>query len=89
MGPVKNHWELAGAVRGNSRDLGYAVGDAITAIVKDGRMKAICAKYGVAFTLPPRYGINRPVKDFSSLSKARHLAGFLVPMGNIFRPALV
>ena len=52
MGPVKNHWELAGAVRGNSRDLGYAVGDAITAIVKDGRMKAICAKYGVTFTPP-------------------------------------
>lgn len=52
MGPVKNHWELAGAVRGNSRDLGYAVGDILTAMVKDGRMKAICEKYGVKFTPP-------------------------------------
>ncbi len=52
VGPVKNHWELAGAVRANSRDLGYAVGDVLTAMVKDGRMKAICAKYGVTFTPP-------------------------------------
>lgn len=52
VGPVKNHWELAGAVRSNSRDLGYAVGDIITAMVKDGRMKAICEKYGVTFTPP-------------------------------------
>ena len=52
VGPVKNHWELAGAVRANSRDLGYAVGDVLTAMVKDGRMKTICAKYGVTFTPP-------------------------------------
>ena len=52
VGPVKNHWELAGAVRANSRDLGYAVGDVLTAMVKDGRLKAICEKYGVSFTPP-------------------------------------
>ncbi len=52
MGPVKNHWELAGAVRSNSRDLGYAVGDILTAMVKDGRLKAICDKYGVKYTPP-------------------------------------
>ena len=52
VGPVKNHWELAGAVRTNSRDLGYAVGDVLTAMVKDGRLKAICDKYGVTFTPP-------------------------------------
>lgn len=52
VGPVKNHWELAGAVRSNSRDLGYAVGDALTAMLKDGRLKAICAKYGVTLTPP-------------------------------------
>lgn len=52
VGPVKNHWELAGAVRTNSRDLGYAVGDVLTAMVKDGRMKAICAQHGVTFTSP-------------------------------------
>ncbi len=52
VGPVKNHWELAGAVRTNSRDLGYAVGDALSAMIKDGRMKAICDKYGVTFTPP-------------------------------------
>ena len=52
VGPVKNHWELAGAVRANSRDLGYAVGDTLTAMVKDGRMAAICAKYGVSLAPP-------------------------------------
>ena len=52
MGPIKNHWELSGAVRANSRDLGYAVGDILTAMVKDGSLKAICDKYGVKFTPP-------------------------------------
>ena len=52
LGPVKNHWELAGAVRTNSRDLGYAVGDVLTAMIKDGRLKAICDKFGVSFTPP-------------------------------------
>ena len=52
LGPVTTHWELVGAVRANSRDLGYAVGDVLTAMVKDGRMKAICARYGVTFTPP-------------------------------------
>lgn len=52
MGPIKNHWELAGAVHSNSRDLGYAIGDILTAMVKDGRLKAICDKYGVKFTPP-------------------------------------
>ena len=52
LGPVKNHWELAGAVRSNSRDLGYAVGDILTAMVKDGQLKTICEKYGVTFTPP-------------------------------------
>ena len=52
VGPIKNHWELAGAVRSNSRDLAYAVGDILTAMVKDGRMKTICDKYGVKFTPP-------------------------------------
>ena len=52
LGPVKNHWELAGAVRANSRDLGYAVGDILTAMVKDGSLKTICDKYGVSFTPP-------------------------------------
>jgi len=51
-GPVKNHWELAGAVRANSRDLADAVSNIINAMVKDGRMKAICEKYGVTFSTP-------------------------------------
>lgn len=52
VGPVKNHWELAGAVRANSRDLGYAVGDILADMIKSGRMREICARHGVTFTPP-------------------------------------
>lgn len=52
VGPVKNHWELAGAVRANSRDLGYAIGDILSDMIKTGRMREICARHGVAFTPP-------------------------------------
>jgi ABC-type amino acid transport substrate-binding protein len=52
VGMVKNSWELAGATRSDSRDLAYAAGNAISALVKSGELKAICEKYGVAFTPP-------------------------------------
>lgn len=54
-GPVKTHWPLGGAVRSNSRDLGYAIGDALTEMGRDGTLKAICARYGVSFTPPEGY----------------------------------
>ena len=49
---VKSQWELAGAVRSNSRDLAYAVGDVLAAMIKNGRMKKIYDAYGVTF-IPP------------------------------------
>lgn len=54
-GLVKAQWELGGAVRTDSRDLAYAVGDAITALTAEGRLKAICETYGVGFTAPKGY----------------------------------
>lgn len=52
-GLVKTSWELGGAVRSDSRDLGYTVGEALGAMTEDGRLKAICERYGVTF-LPPK-----------------------------------
>ena len=51
-GAVKTHWELGGAVRADSRDLGYAVGEALGALSEDGRLKAICARHGVTYSPP-------------------------------------
>lgn len=54
-GLVKTHWALGGAVRSDSRDLSYAVGEVVTALAGDGRLKAICATYGVGYTPPQGY----------------------------------
>ena len=54
-GLVKTRWEIGGAVKTDSRDLAYAVGDAITALNADGRLKAICEAYGVTYTPPKGY----------------------------------
>ena len=52
-GIVRTGWPIGIAVKHDSRDLGYAVGDALTALVDSGRMAAIFADYGVEW-LPPR-----------------------------------
>ncbi|WP_336485878.1 substrate-binding periplasmic protein [Methylobacterium nigriterrae] len=54
-GLVKTRWEIGGAVRTDSRDLAYAVGDAVTALIAEGRLRAICEAYGVSFTAPKGY----------------------------------
>lgn len=54
-GLVKTHWEIGGAVKTDSRDLAYAVADAVTALNADGRLKAICETYGVTYTPPKGY----------------------------------
>ncbi|WP_232630547.1 substrate-binding periplasmic protein [Methylobacterium sp. Leaf118] len=51
-GLVKTSWELGGAVRSDSRDLGYAVGEGLAALIADGRLAAICARHGVGFRPP-------------------------------------
>ncbi|SFL96588.1 substrate-binding periplasmic protein [Methylobacterium pseudosasicola] len=55
QGLVKTRWEIGGAVKTDSRDLAYAVGDAITALNADGHLKAICETYGVTYTPPKGY----------------------------------
>jgi ABC-type amino acid transport substrate-binding protein len=51
-GLAKRQWTLGIAVRHNWRPLGYAVSDAISAAVEDGRMKSIFAKYGLSYKPP-------------------------------------
>ncbi len=51
-GLVRRQWPIGMAVRQDSRDLGYALGDAITAMQKSGEFKAIFARYGVSLLEP-------------------------------------
>ena len=43
-------WHIGAAVKDNSRDLGYAVGDELTRLRKSGELEKIFAKYGVTYT---------------------------------------
>lgn len=54
-GPIKTSWELCGAVKSDSRDLGYAVGEAMTAMIDSGQMKEIFARHGVSYDPPTGY----------------------------------
>lgn len=54
-GIVRTRWDLGGAVRSDSRDLAYAVGDALSALASEGRLKAICETYGVTYAAPQGY----------------------------------
>ena len=54
-GPVKLTWDLGGAVKSDSRDLAYAIGDALTAMTENGTLKAIFEKHGVPFSAPKGY----------------------------------
>ena len=54
-GLVKPRWELCGAVRSDSRDLGYRIGDAIAALTAEGALKAIYQAHGASFNAPAGY----------------------------------
>jgi ABC-type amino acid transport substrate-binding protein len=54
-GAIKTSWQLGGAVKSDSRDLGYAVGDALTAMIESGAVKAVFAKHGVTYEAPTGY----------------------------------
>lgn len=54
-GIVRTRWDLGGAVRSDSRDLAYAVGDVLAALATEGRLKAICEAYGVTYSAPQGY----------------------------------
>jgi hypothetical protein len=51
-GIVRNGWPIGIAVKHDSRDLGYSVGDVLTELIESGQIQAIYAKYGVKW-LPP------------------------------------
>lgn len=55
QGPIRPRWELCGAVRSNSRDLGYAIGEAMTGLIASGEMKTLFAAHGVSFAAPQGY----------------------------------
>lgn len=52
-GMMASRWNVGLATKENARDLAYAVGDAITAMIEDGTMAAIFHRYGVTHTPPP------------------------------------
>ena len=52
-GLTKDNWLLGLAIKTDYRQLGYAVGDIIGAMVTDGRMKAIFEEFGLTYTPPP------------------------------------
>lgn len=54
-GLIRPQWELCGAVRSDSRDLGYRVGEAISALRDRGEMTAIFASHGAGFVPPAGY----------------------------------
>lgn len=51
-GIVRTGWPIGIAVKHDSRDLGYAVGDVLTEMIDSGRMAELFASYGVRW-LPP------------------------------------
>ncbi|MDR6772511.1 transporter substrate-binding domain-containing protein [Azospirillum sp. BE72] len=52
-GMMTSSWNVGMATKENSRDLVYAIGDAVTALTEDGTMAKIFASYGVTHTPPP------------------------------------
>lgn len=54
-GLVKPRWELCGAVKTDSRDLAYRIGEAFAEMTASGEMKAIFEAHGTTFTPPAGY----------------------------------
>lgn len=51
-GIVRTGWPIGIAVKHDSRDLSYAVGDALTDLIETGKMKGIYQRYGVSWAAP-------------------------------------
>lgn len=52
-GMMASSWDIGMAARENARDLTYAAGDAVAAMVEDGSMAAIFGRYGVTHVSIP------------------------------------
>jgi len=53
-GIVRRDWPVGIAVKHDSRDLGYALGDVLTDLIESGEMARITQKYGVSYNEPER-----------------------------------
>lgn len=51
-GIVRTGWPIGLAVKYDSRDLGYALGDVLTDLIESGEMASIYARYGVTWLAP-------------------------------------
>ncbi len=51
-GIVRQSWPIGIAVKHDSRDLGYALGDVITELITSGRLEEITTSYGVSYIKP-------------------------------------
>lgn len=51
-GIVRTGWPIGIAVKHDSRDLSYAVGDALTDLIETGKMEEIYQRYGVSWAAP-------------------------------------
>lgn len=53
-GIVRESWSVGIAIRHDSRDLGYALGDVLTDLIDSGELASISQKYGVSYNEPER-----------------------------------
>jgi len=53
-GIVRKNWRVGIAIKHDSRDLGYAVGDALNEMIVSGKLSEIAASYGVTYIEPDR-----------------------------------
>lgn len=51
----KQKWDIGMAVKHSYRQLGYAVGDVVEKLVKDGSMEQIFQRYGLRYEIPELY----------------------------------
>jgi ABC-type amino acid transport substrate-binding protein len=52
-GILKTRWTVGTAVKEDSRDLGYAIGNVLAEMARSGELERICAAYGVSYVPPP------------------------------------
>jgi len=51
-GLARADWVLGTAVNDQSRDLGYAIGNVLREFIADGKLRSICARYGITYVTP-------------------------------------
>jgi ABC-type amino acid transport substrate-binding protein len=51
----KQAWEIGMAVHESNRQLAYAVEEALEGMIRDGRLKAMYATYGLRYEVPEMY----------------------------------